>query len=782
MRKTSLLNRSGLTTVAVAGMALLGATAAQAQQQRFDIASGELETAIRAYVKASGQKVALDGVEISGLKSPGARGDMLPQQALTQILSGTNLKPCTVSGGYVLVGQSANCPTSDATLTTIAPVVVTAVSHLADRNRTGTRMDADPMTLPMSVSTVDHELLERQQALTLGDAVTNVAGVVPGVDGSFQIRGFSAGAMRNGTLTADGTMNDVPIVAVSRVEVVKGPEAIIAGVLSRYGGVVNLITKTPSANPTAEFTATGGSHGYYNAGGDVGGALTKNKNLLGRLVFSTQDSDHDPIGYRGAYSDYVSPSLTWKVPRWGTEITAQYEYQNLRKTPLMYIYTNGDRLTDDLFVRRLGPVSDGTETRNRNATLTVEQRLTGNWKLAVRYAHNEQERETRTGLNGIGTTYGFPWPNIFSIGYRGDAQAQVDSVKVELKGKFATGPIAHSLLLAYDDTSSDVRQGGQYTDARTINLATGQITDQTAAFGALFGGLPTPRFTGGLAPKEKGYLILDQMTWKKWVVLGGYRKVEYSPNVKNQPSLGTFNKSLPSLGVVYRATSTLSLYTSASKGFEPNLGLYGFGGSPVAPENADQIEGGVKALLFNERIAATASVYEIRQKNVAIVDPANPDPVCAGGSVCYISAKGVTSRGFEVEVSGEVLPGLQVRANYAYLEKKADTPNQIGITYAPHTASLWASYNFSQNKLGWWVGGNLRVRSARNDGGPLYIANPGNVRLDLNTGYDAPKWSMVAGVKNVADERLYTVDSGYFGAATMVQPREFYLTFRYRFQ
>ena len=40
---------------------------------------------------------------------------------------------------------------------------------------------------------------------------------------------------------------------------------------------------------------------------------------------------------------------------------------------------------------------------------------------------------------------------------------------------------------------------------------------------------------------------------------------------------------------------------------------------------------------------------------------------------------------------------------------------------------------------------------------------------------------MVAGVKNVADKRLYTVSSGLFGSGEAYQPREFYVTGRYSF-
>ncbi|MGH7019271.1 MAG: TonB-dependent siderophore receptor, partial [Brevundimonas sp.] len=420
MKKASLLNRTSLTAVGLSGLVLMAATAAQAQQQNFNIPPGDLRAALTAYETATGQTLRLEADNLAGRTTAGARGALSPQQALARLLNGTRLRSCPGEGGYAIVEAAQSCASTsqsaDGTTTQVADVIVTgtAVSHLADRSRTGTRMDADPMTLPLSVSTVSEGLLIRQQALTLADAVANVAGVTASEDGSFSMRGFSAGVMRNGNLSADGTMGDVPLVAVSRVEVVKGPEAIIAGVASRYGGVVNVITKTPQAARVADFTSTLGSRGYYDVGMDVGGAVNEDKTVLVRLVASTQNTDRTLSGYDGPSSDYIAPSLTWRMPSWGTEITAQYEYQDSRKAPDLVVFAFGEPLNDDLPVARLGPKDDGSRTESRVATLSLEQKINEDWSIALRYSHDERDRVTNTGLNFVGTDFGLPFPSIFT--------------------------------------------------------------------------------------------------------------------------------------------------------------------------------------------------------------------------------------------------------------------------------------------------------------------------------------------------------------------------------
>ncbi|MGH7018989.1 MAG: TonB-dependent siderophore receptor, partial [Brevundimonas sp.] len=275
-------------------------------------------------------------------------------------------------------------------------------------------------------------------------------------------------------------------------------------------------------------------------------------------------------------------------------------------------------------------------------------------------------------------------------------------------------------------------------------------------------------------------------TWKDWVVLAGVRRIRYEEDPFSTPNDDVLEKTLPSLGVVYKLTPDISLYGNASKGFQSNQGLYTISGSTVEPEDAQQYELGVKALLLNQRIAASLSGYVIEQKNVAVPDPVNvyPGSECLGNSmVCHITVPGVTSKGFEVELSGEILPRLDVRANYSYTDKESDTVAQTGIFYARNQASLWTTYSFRNDRTGWWVGGGIQARSARiSEGFPNEQHNPGQTRFDLSSGYEASTWSAVFGVKNVTDKRLYDVNSGLSGMGTVVQPREWFATLRYRFR
>lgn len=186
--------------------------------------------------------------------------------------------------------------------------------------------------------------------------------------------------------------------------------------------------------------------------------------------------------------------------------------------------------------------------------------------------------------------------------------------------------------------------------------------------------------------------------------------------------------------------------------------------------------------MLDGRLAATFSLFSIKQSNVAVPDPQHPNGGCGGNGACYVTVPGVRSKGAELEVSGQITRNFGVRASYSYNTKVADTTGNIGVYYARNEASLWATYRFSDEEgQGWWVGTGVQARSARNPGSSMDVANPGQVRLDLSGGYDAKHWSVIAGVKNVADKRLYPIYGGVFGMATVDQTRELYVTGRYKF-
>lgn len=770
--------------VAIGISALLLSVAIHAQSRNFNIPAGDLKAALDAYVAATNQQVVFNPADLKGRLSKGAQGSMEPDAALAKLLEGTGLKLRRDSSGAVVIffGEGGEAGASKEVVTQLERVeIFTKISHIGDSSRTGTRTDTDPMAVPLMVSSVDKEVLAQQQVRTMSDALANVAGVSDLTGSSvFSMRGFGAGVMRNGNLQLSGDAPDLPMISISKIEVVKGPEAIIAGTTAGYGGVVNLIAKAPQAQPITELATTVGSRGYYEVGVDIGRPVTADKSLLVRLVASKQGQGSTNLGYDGDNGKYFAPSLTWQNKDFGTDVTAQFEHLEKRRAPYALVMSSDTVLSDDLPPLRLEPATDGTLSKSNVTTLTLNQRLSEHWDLSIKHTEDRRHNWTDSVSSFPGSYLGLPATTYASLGFASNIAYESKATKVELRTKFNTGPLAHKLLFAYDSTTGHIVAQNQSKTLFSTDPATGAVVDLVPTLGPAFG-VPGPVQTGGSDPKDTGVLAMDQVTWGKWVGLVGLRSVKHAAHNRIGTDIGVFKKTLPSLGLLYRLAPTLSFYGNASKGFTPNSGNFSFDGGSISPENATQFELGVKSLSSDKRLSASFAAFSVKQKNVAVSDLTH-GPYDCGGNPCYLSVPGVDSKGIEVEVSGEIFTGMAVRANYTYTDKKADDPSQLGAPYARHLGSVWAIYRFQGDEVdGWWVSAGLQTRSERLGVTVNTLGNPGRTRYDASVGYDAARWSYIAGIKNLTDKRIYPLVSGSLGQGSVLQPREFNLTVRYSF-
>lgn len=767
------------TKVAVGISALLLSVAIHAQARDFNIPGGDLKTALDAYIAETKLQVVYNAADLKGKSTKGVHGAMEADKALDLLLEGTELKLRRDRSGAVIIFFRPGEQAIDPEVTTLDRVEVFAnLSHLGDRTRTGTRMDTDPMTIPLTITSVDKDLLKQQQARSLSEALSNVAGVTDSTgSGAYLMRGFAAGAMRNGNLLLNTDGADAPLISVSKIEVVKGPEAIIAGVSAGYGGVINVITKAPEVRPVTEVTASVGSRGYYETGLDVGRPLNDDKSLLGRFIVSKQGAGKTTVGFDGSNSVYVAPSLTWRNKGTGTDVTAQLEYQDRRVPPDATVITNDSKLSDDLKPMRLEPTNDGIQQKRNVATLVWNQRLNEDWSLSVKQSYDELKNDSRVASGFPGNLLGMPASMWISLGAHNGLKYATSSTKIELKTELETGVFRHNVVLAYDRSQSSIRASNQTTFINSVDTATGAMTDLTPVLGPIFGGIPSPVLFNGGDPREQGVLAMDQITWNQWIALVGWRYIRYDGHPWSA-KVEQFKRSLPSLGLLYQFSPRLSAYANAAKGFTPNAGNFSISGSPVPPENATQYEIGLKSVSADKKLTSSISTYQIKQDNVAVQDPNNPTGTCAGGG-CYISVPGVTAKGVELELSGEVVKGLGIRANYAYASK-VSPQSTANLFYAHNQASLWALYRFSgEDAGGFWVSAGLQTRSARVGSDQNLRANPGRTKYDASVGYDRQQWSFVAGVKNITNKRMYPLLGGLLGQAAAVQPREFTLTASY---
>jgi iron complex outermembrane receptor protein len=196
--------------------------------------------------------------------------------------------------------------------------------------RAGTKTETPPIQVPQPVTVISDQTFLSQGAISISDTVRYAAGVTANAYGrdtrvdSFVIRGISAQQFRDGmrdifsyyaSITADPYN-------FSQVEIVRGPASVLFGQGS-IGGLVNLVSKTPTFQTGGEVSVVYGSYDRKEAMGDVNVALSDT--LAVRAVGRVRDAD--------TYVDHVrddrvffSPSIRWQ-PTPDTDITLLGLYQ-----------------------------------------------------------------------------------------------------------------------------------------------------------------------------------------------------------------------------------------------------------------------------------------------------------------------------------------------------------------------------------------------------------------------------------------------------------------------
>ncbi|MBN1823142.1 MAG: TonB-dependent receptor [Endomicrobiales bacterium] len=175
--------------------------------------------------------------------------------------------------------------------------------------------------MPTSVSVIGKEKLKRSKAKDLGEAVENELGVIRGKYGSLgasstlMIRGAGAeqvlvlvdGRRVNRISNGYAELSEIPLDAVEKIEIIRGPASAIYGT-SAMGGVINVVTKgyDPSS-PLFEAEVSGGS---FNGRSLRAGMNVERNGLYGVVSASKKLSD----GWR-ENSSYESQDLFVRTGR-----------------------------------------------------------------------------------------------------------------------------------------------------------------------------------------------------------------------------------------------------------------------------------------------------------------------------------------------------------------------------------------------------------------------------------------------------------------------------------
>ncbi|PZT91411.1 MULTISPECIES: TonB-dependent siderophore receptor [unclassified Sphingomonas] len=586
-------------------------------------------------------------------------------------------------------------------------IVVTGAAHdsgYVPQDSAIAKTPAPLRDLPQSVAVVGAEVLRDQRALSVQDALKNVAGVGfssgDGQRDQVTIRGFSAIADQYVDGFRDDGLYFRDLSNVERIEVVKGPAAVLYG-RGSSGGLINRVTKKPDGDVTGA-AITGGSFGNVRGEFDIG-RLDSDSGVGVRVTGAYQDSDsfrEQGLLRRTA----IAPSFVFGRGK-ATSLLVQADYLTDRRVNDFGIPAVNGRPVAVNPRTYYGAANARTADAVRSDVLgqgaTLLHRFSDSLSLRNGFRHyGYRLRRRNTQPSAVNAAAG-----TVTLSHGGiDRVEDGWSNQTELTQRATIAGMEHSILYG-------VEIARQVKDARTIATRVVAVTSLTdpvnpvvdnATFTALSANQRNRLDTTGLYVQD----LIDIGHGVKALV--GLRHDIYRQRT-DQRLVGqadfarTDRNWSPRAGIVFQPDDAQSYYASWSRSFQPSAEQFGLAATnaDIAPEETVNREIGAKYTLFGGRLGLQAAGFILKRTGIKGTDPTTQAVLPIG-----------TQRTRGIELSGQLdLAGWRAVAGYAYLDATvvaSATPALVGrgATLTPkHQANVSLVRDFGRFGLG--GGGNV---------------------------------------------------------------------------
>ncbi|AZL66481.1 MULTISPECIES: TonB-dependent receptor [Pseudomonas] len=699
--------------------------------------------------------------------------------------------PCRLSPLTLGLSLLFSAGLASAATTTLPETAVTADSEREEDNprvrevSTATRTSTPVRYVPQAIDTVKTSNVLDYGSSTLGEALEGIPNVSSGADTRFdsvRIRGFEA----SNDFYLDGIRDDSQYTRdlhnIERVEVLKGPAAVLYGRGSQ-GGIVNRVSKAPEHGRRSTIEAQGGSQDLRSLYADLSADPSDTISL--RLNMGNEDSNsfrHGVDGNRQLFAPSMSwqlnPDLNWLV---------QYEYSRYNRTPDRGIPGNPltGRPADVSRSATYGDTQrDYIDDRAQSLRSRLNYQLSDNWQLRHTLGLFKLDSEFD---NTYQTAYN-PRTNLVTRQrWQQDLNTRNLFNNLEAEGDVSTWGLEHKLLLGLEF-------GSQRRDPTLYNAATSGPGARPVPALNLDSPNRNLQHNGRMAVssnnhtvvESRGIYLQDQIRLNdQWQILAGVRfdqfEVETTNKLRNLSEKQNDNSFSPRLGVVYTPWRDHSFYASWSKTYSPvGGGLIGItpgaagNTNETEPELTRQKEIGVKSDWFDERLTTTLALYELELYNRRTRDPLDPNITLMSGLQ--------RSRGIELTATGNVVGNWYVRGGIGLQDAKIveDNNGQEGNRIndvARRNASLFVTW---KPELGWYAETGMTLVGDRYADNQNTVILPGYGRWDALAGYRTHDWDVRAALKNITDKTYY--DSATSAAQIQYgDPRSLVVTGSYSF-
>ncbi|ORL60158.1 TonB-dependent siderophore receptor [Pseudomonas putida] len=662
-------------------------------------------------------------------------------------------------------------------------------SYKATESKSALKIDAPLRDIPQTVNVVPESVIKDQGAQSMEDVLKNVPGVgLSNGDGQrdqVTIRGFNA----IGDMYIDGVRDDAlyfrDLSNIERVEVIKGPAAVLYG-RGSSGGLINSVSKKPGFAPKHEVGMTLDTEGKRRTQFDTGWADPQG-NQAYRLTGAFEDSDtFRDDGYIDRKA--IAPSAYFRLSD-DLELNLGATYLYDKRLIDFGIPALGNRPVDVDRDKRFGS-GDADQDYARSEvfsfTASLDYRINDDFTLTntSRYYHYDLDRNNTLADSSPTRFVTAPNGELLVKLNRGNVARDEYGVfnQTELKQQAQLAGMQHNLLYG-------VEVGYQDKYQRVFNQ--NNVAQVPVYRDAL---VPVPEHAANLSSKgtnyqqTAGFYVQDLIELNdQWKALLGVRYdifgQEYDDIRAADVDLDRTDKTWsPRVGLVYQPDQIQSYYVSVSRSYQPSGEMFAVnaGNADLEPEKTTNYELGAKWDLLDSKLSVTAAIFRLERTNMRTPDPVTPGLTILAGEQ--------RTDGFEATISGQLSDKWQVYAGYAFLDAEIVKSNaktngvsnegQTPTLTPRNSANLWLVRTLTPQ---WRVAAGANYVDERYTALDNQVVMPGYTTFDAALLYSEQHWDMALRLKNAFDRDYYASAHGSVDLITPGAPRTLEASVAYRF-
>lgn len=670
------------------------------------------------------------------------------------------------------------------------------------------RLRTPILEVPQNIQVISANVIADQQVFDVVDGVTrNVSGAtrVGHWDNQYaniRMRGSKIPAFRNGmNIEASWGPTAEDAAMIDRIEFVKGPAGfMLAG--GEPGGFYNVVTKKPTGITKGAATVSMGSFSTYRAALDFDGKLSKDGKLLYRLNIAGQQKDYyTKYNYNNRY--LFAPVLKYLVDD-RTSVTLEYTYQTSKYLANgNYVFSKrkllDENISNDFFYG--DPSMEPGKLKDHSAYLYFDHKMNDRWEAHAQVAYfNFSMVANSTWANSIEENGDMQ--RSFSVA---DEVGENRFAQASVSGEEYTGSVRHRILAGVD--MGNKKFWGDFRTLGTLQFGEGKVFNvYNPIYSLPFGAMPAIDRSQSVKTRAGGSNYVSAVNYTSAYIqdeLGFFNnklRLSLAGRFTHSETVGKTkgaeikdNVFTPRVGLSYSIDKSTTVYGLFDQSFVPVPGADS-SQNAFKPIKGVDVEAGVKKEWFDGKWVASATVYRIARQN-SLVNLGIKDS--RGADVQEQLGETVT-KGVEVDINGEVLPGLNATLNYAYTDSKIskEAPNATTKTVgnitpntATHITNAWLNYRVGKGFLnGFGVTGGIQWMADRYVGNATKVFSiPNYFRTDAGVSYLKGKYSVSLLVNNLLnDQQLLTAASipttatGFYNYIVEAR-RNFRMTIGYRF-